>query len=303
MADAGVGELEQLFMVEEAACYEAKLVLGTDVPAAGETIALGLTLRNRWGKADDLTVTLDTLSNAGIPDPYITIRNPTVDYDSIGTYSTQDAGRIPYQPGSVNAQFTVMPAQEDPVCGLRLESETLMIGQESESTLILDAGSGLAAADFRLEYDPAVVECLSVGSDAEDAYLIINPNFSDGVIRFSYVKESGTSDETPLVTIRWKPRTGANSHFTLKTTLIDPVDRDHGRVEIDCPVYSSCIYLTETTTATCTQPGGTFQLCLGCGSRIPLDTVPALGHDYGEPDFRWTEDHERCTASCPSNFP
>lgn len=273
MADAGVGELEQLFMVEEAACYEAKLVLGTDVPAAGETIALGLTLRNRWGKGDDLTVTLDTLSNAGIPDPYITIRNPTVDYDSIGTYSTQDAGRIPYQPGSVNAQFTVMPAQEDPVCGLRLE------------------------------YDPAVVECLSVGSDAEDAYLIINPNFSDGVIRFSYVKESGTSDETPLVTIRWKPRTGANSHFTLKTTLIDPVDRDHGRVEIDCPVYSSCIYLTETTTATCTQPGGTFQLCLGCGSRIPLDTVPALGHDYGEPDFRWTEDHERCTASCPSNFP
>ena len=161
MADAGVGELEQIFMVEEAAWYEAKLVLGTDVPAAGEIIALGLTLRNRWGKGDDLTVTLDTLSNAGIPDPYITIRNPTVDYDSIGTYSTQDAGRIPYQPGSVNAQFTVMPAQEDPVCGLRLE------------------------------YDPAVVECLSVGS------------------------------------------------------------------------------------ATCTQPGGTFQLCLGCGSRIPLDTVPA----------------------------
>ena len=207
-----------------------------------------------------------------------------------------DESRIPYQPGSVNAQFTVMPAQEDPVCGLRLESETLMIGQESESTLILDAGSGLAAADFRLEYDPAVVECLSVGSAAEDAYLIINPNFSDGAIRFSYVKESGTSDETPLVTIRWKPRTGANSHFTLKTTLIDPVDRDHGRVEIDCPVYSSCIYLTETTTATCTQPGGTCQLCLGCGSRIPLDTVPALGHDYGEPDFRWTEDYERCTA-------
>lgn len=147
MADAGVGELEQIFMVEEAAWHEAKLVLGTDVPAAGETIALGLTLRNRWGKGDDLTVTLDTLSNAGIPDPYITIRNPTVDYDSIGTYSTQDAGRIPY------------------------------------------------------------------------------------------------------------------------------------------------------------QPGGTFQLCLGCGSRIPLDTVPALGHDYGAPDFRWTEDHERCTASCPSNFP
>lgn len=31
---------------------------------------------------------------AGIPDPYITLHNPTVDYDSIGTYSTQDAGRV-----------------------------------------------------------------------------------------------------------------------------------------------------------------------------------------------------------------
>lgn len=67
---------------------------GDGVIDAGETIALGLTLRNRWGKGNDLTVTLDTLSMAGIPDPYITLHNPTVDYDSIGTYSTQDAGRI-----------------------------------------------------------------------------------------------------------------------------------------------------------------------------------------------------------------
>ena len=67
---------------------------GDGVIDAGETIALGLTLRNRWGRGDNLTVTLDTLSMAGIPDPYITLHNPTVDYDSIGTYSTQDAGRI-----------------------------------------------------------------------------------------------------------------------------------------------------------------------------------------------------------------
>lgn len=67
---------------------------GDGVIDAGETLALGLTLRNRWGKGDNLTVTLDTLSMAGIPDPYITLHNPTVSYDSIGTYSTQDAGRI-----------------------------------------------------------------------------------------------------------------------------------------------------------------------------------------------------------------
>ena len=67
---------------------------GDGVIDSGETIALGLVLRNRWGKGDNLSVTIDTLSTAGIPDPYITIHNDTVEYGSIGTYSDQDSGRI-----------------------------------------------------------------------------------------------------------------------------------------------------------------------------------------------------------------
>lgn len=67
---------------------------GDGVIDAGETIALGLTLRNRWGMSENTMVTIDTLSQAGIADPYITIQNPTVDYRSVGTYSTQDCGRI-----------------------------------------------------------------------------------------------------------------------------------------------------------------------------------------------------------------
>lgn len=66
---------------------------GDGVIDAGETIALGLVLRNRWGKADDTLVTIDTLSQAGISDPYITIHNDEVNYGSVGTYSDQDAGR------------------------------------------------------------------------------------------------------------------------------------------------------------------------------------------------------------------
>ena len=67
---------------------------GEGVIDAGETIALGLTLRNRWGMSKDTVVTLDTKSMAGIEDPYITILNPSVNYGSVGTYSTQDCGRI-----------------------------------------------------------------------------------------------------------------------------------------------------------------------------------------------------------------
>ncbi len=66
---------------------------GDGVIDAGETIALGLTLRNRWGMSGNTLVTIDTLEN-GIADPYVTIVNPTVDYGSVGTYSTQDCGKL-----------------------------------------------------------------------------------------------------------------------------------------------------------------------------------------------------------------
>lgn len=67
---------------------------GDGVIDAGETIALGLTLRNRWGMSEDTIVTIDTLSQAGIEDPYIQIKTGTVNYEGVGTYSTKDNGKI-----------------------------------------------------------------------------------------------------------------------------------------------------------------------------------------------------------------
>ena len=66
---------------------------GDGVIDAGETISLGLILRNRWGMSKDTYVTLDTI-NGTVADPYVTFVNPTVNYDSVGTYSTQDCGKI-----------------------------------------------------------------------------------------------------------------------------------------------------------------------------------------------------------------
>lgn len=207
-----------------------------------------------------------------------------------------DENRIPYQPGSAQAQVTIRSAQTAPLPALSLETEQLVIGTEAESTLVLDADSDLAAADFRLEYDPSVVECVAVESAVEDAYLVINPNFSEGVIRFSYVKERGTQEQTPLVTIRWRPKATAARHFTLEATLIDPVNREHERVEIVCPLQNECIYRRDTAEATCTQPGGTILVCVECGTELPQEIIPALGHSYTEPTFRWADGYEACTA-------
>ena len=45
--------------------------------------------------SENTQVTIDTISYAsGLADPYFTIKNPTVNYGSVGTYSTQDCGKV-----------------------------------------------------------------------------------------------------------------------------------------------------------------------------------------------------------------
>lgn len=83
-----------LFDTEGLSADAAGVNNGDGVIDAGETVALGLTLRNRWGMSKDTVVTIDTKSTAGIDDPYIEIINPSVNYGSVGTYSTQDCGKI-----------------------------------------------------------------------------------------------------------------------------------------------------------------------------------------------------------------
>lgn len=89
-----VGLSDQAIFDTEGLEHDTGVNNGDGVIDAGETIALGLTLKNRWGKADNTIVTIDTLSQAGLPDPYITILGNSMDYGSVGTYSDTDAGRI-----------------------------------------------------------------------------------------------------------------------------------------------------------------------------------------------------------------
>ena len=208
-----------------------------------------------------------------------------------------DADRFPYQPGSAEGSLTVIPSQSVRLPQLRLEGDTPVIGEETLSTLILDAGSGLAAADFQLTYDPGLLECISVESAADSQYLLINPNFSDGTIRFSFVEEAGVIGEISLVNIRWKARSGADRHYSVQATLIDPVDADFRPVVIDCPLMSGCIYARHVTEPTCDTPGGEQLVCVSCGKAAPVDPIPPLGHSYGEPVFQWTADYTACSAT------
>ena len=61
---------------------------------AGETINLGVVLKNKGGVAKDVEVRIDTTNEAGIADKYITPTIGVISMKNIGTYSLQDCGEI-----------------------------------------------------------------------------------------------------------------------------------------------------------------------------------------------------------------
>lgn len=66
---------------------------GDGVIDAGETVALAFTLRNRWGAAKDVTLSLNAKSQADIDCPYIRFLTNDVNYGNVGTYASIDYGK------------------------------------------------------------------------------------------------------------------------------------------------------------------------------------------------------------------
>ncbi len=65
---------------------------GDGIIDAGETIDLGLVVRNQWGMAGNVTVTVDALSTSGIANPNIEWITDTISMEDIGTFNEQTNG-------------------------------------------------------------------------------------------------------------------------------------------------------------------------------------------------------------------
>lgn len=63
---------------------------GDGVVDAGETIEIGVVLRNRWGMSENTIVSIDADSDAGIANPYVEILTGSANFEGVGTYSTKD---------------------------------------------------------------------------------------------------------------------------------------------------------------------------------------------------------------------
>lgn len=76
---------------------------------------------------------------------------------------------------------------------------------------VLDRGSGLAAADFCVSYDTALLTCtgvkVSAGMESVDGVCIVtNPNFDGGQVKFTFICEKGFVDEAVLVSMTFQPK-------------------------------------------------------------------------------------------------
>lgn len=63
---------------------------GDGIIDAGETVDLGIVLRNQWGMATDVTVTVDAVSDGGVANPNIEFITDTVVMNNIGTFNEQN---------------------------------------------------------------------------------------------------------------------------------------------------------------------------------------------------------------------
>ncbi len=61
---------------------------------AGETVELAVTIRNRWGRADNVVATLSTPSGASAADPYVTLQTASVNYGAVGSFNKDDNGLV-----------------------------------------------------------------------------------------------------------------------------------------------------------------------------------------------------------------
>lgn len=96
---------------------------------------------------------------------------------------------------------------------------------------VLDRGSGLAAADFCISYDTALLTCTGVevnaGTESADSvYIETNPHTDGGQVKFTFICAKGFADGAELVTMTFQPKKeGAVTLTPTVTTSAVGVDR------------------------------------------------------------------------------
>lgn len=167
---------------------------------------------------------------------------------------------------------------------------------------VLDRGSGLAAADFCISYDTALLTCtgveVSAGMESVDGVCIVtNPNFDGGQVKFTFICAKGFADGAELVTMTFQPKKEGAVTLT-PTVATSPVGADRRPIALDM-CAASCEVKDPFFEVTFRDEDGTVlsrQSVRYRAAAVPPDAVKAPDEAYHYELAGWGGDYSSITA-------
>lgn len=166
----------------------------------------------------------------------------------------------------------------------------------------LDSGSGLAAADFCISYDTALLTCtgvkVSAGMESVDGVCIVtNPKIDGGQVKFTFICEKGFADGAELVTMTFQPKKEGAVTLT-PTVTTSAVGADRRPIALDM-CAASCEVKDPFFEVTFRDEDGTVlsrQSVRYRAAAVPPDAVKAPDEAHHYELAGWGGDYSSITA-------
>ena len=170
------------------------------------------------------------------------------------------------------------------------------------AVVTLDSGSGLAAADFCISYDTALLTCTGVkvseGTESVDGVCIeTNPKIDGGQVKFTFICAKGFADGAELVTMTFQPK--KEGAVTLTPAIAtSAVGADRRPIALDM-CAASCEVKDPFFEVTFRDEGGTVlsrQSVRYRAAAVPPDAVKAPDEAHHYELAGWGGDYSSITA-------
>lgn len=166
----------------------------------------------------------------------------------------------------------------------------------------LDRGSGLAAADFCISYDTALLTCtgvkVSAGTESADSvYIETNPKIDGGQVKFTFICAKGFADGAELVTMTFQPKKEGAVTLT-PTVTTSAVGADRRPIALDM-CAASCEVKDPFFEVTFRDEDGTVlsrQSVRYRAAAVPPDAVKAPDEAHHYELAGWGGDYSSITA-------
>ena len=167
---------------------------------------------------------------------------------------------------------------------------------------VLDRGSGLAAADFCISYDTALLTCtgvkVSAGMESVDGVCIeTNPKIDGGQVKFTFICAKGFADGAELVTVTFQPKKEGAVTLT-PTVTTSAVGADRRPIALDM-CAASCEVKDPFFKVTFRDEDGTVlsrQSVRYRAAAVPPDAVKAPDEAHHYELAGWSGDYSSITA-------